>query len=134
MQEDFKYVMHDLSTLYVGAAYTYSELMNLDDAPFKFRSMVNKIMMKEVDGNTKISDHIFFIDPDGLSYMTYKHLKARFKMNVFHREANKGQGGYVSETHTIEEIRNDEFLQNNKDTIFVEELIIGKLNLAGLQL
>ena len=132
--QDYKYLIQDLTKMYVGAAYTYQELMDNEEVSFKLRSMIGKVMVKEVDGSTKISDHLFFIDKSSLTYMTLKHLKVKFKLNVFRKAANKGNGGYVNEIYTIDKIVDDEYLQQNKDTIFVEEMIISKLNLAALNL
>jgi len=131
---DYKYLIQDLTKMYIGAAYTYRELLNNEEVSFKLRSMIGKVMMKEVDGDTKISDHLFFIEKDSMTYMTLKTLKAKFKLNVFREDANHGKGGYVNEIYTIDKIIDDEFLQTHRDTIFVEEMIISKLSLAALSL
>ena len=37
--KDFKYVMHDLTNLYIGAKHTYNELLVLEEVPFKLKTL-----------------------------------------------------------------------------------------------
>ena len=58
--QDFKYVCQDMTNLYIGARYTYGELMALDEIPFKLKTILSHYMLKEVAEDTKIEDHIFY--------------------------------------------------------------------------
>ena len=58
---DFKYVMHDLTNVYIGAKLTYDEIMDLNEVPFKLKTIISHYMLKEVAGNTTIEKHIFYI-------------------------------------------------------------------------
>ena len=46
MNNDFKYVMHDMTNVYIGAKYTYDEIMDSDEVPFKFKVILSHYMLK----------------------------------------------------------------------------------------
>ncbi len=43
---DFKYYMQDTGHLYFGARYSYTELMEHEMVPFKFKSIIEHYIMK----------------------------------------------------------------------------------------
>ena len=47
---DFKYVMQDVSKVYIGAKYTYQEMMDTDEIPFKLKAILSHYILKEVAG------------------------------------------------------------------------------------
>ena len=51
---DFKYVMHDLTNIYIGAKHTYNELLVLEEVPFKLKTLISRFFVREVSGDTKI--------------------------------------------------------------------------------
>ena len=61
MNNDYKYVMHDMTNIYIGAKYTYDEIMDNDDVPFKFKTILSRYILKEVAGNTTLENHIFYM-------------------------------------------------------------------------
>lgn len=137
MQEnDFKYVIQDLTNVYIGARFSYTELMERDDVPFKLRSIFSHYMLKEVAGDTTLADHVFFITPQSQSYLVYKQMKARFRMNVWELADGRKhkKDGYVSKIYTIDDIVNNEELKARMDEIMVEELHITKLGLMAVSI
>lgn len=137
MQEnDFKYVIQDLTNVYIGARFSYTELMERDDVPFKLRSIFSHYMLKEVAGETTLADHVFFITPQSQSYLVYKQMKARFRLNVWEPADGRKhkKDGYVSKTYTIDDIVNNEELKARMDEIMVEELHFTKLGLMAVSI
>lgn len=132
----FEYVMQDVSHVYIGAKLTYGELMERDDVPFKLRAVLAHYMLKEVAAETTISDHLFFIRKNDLSYLAYKQMKARFKLSVWCEPDGKKRktAGYVSRLYTIDELLADEELQKNRDITVVEELCFKKFALVSVSL
>ena len=131
--KDFKYVMHDLTNLYIGAKYTYDELMVLDETPFKLKTLISRFILKEVDGGTRIEDHIFYLKETDMSYQIYKEMKAKFRLNVW-KDENDGvkKPGYKSGTYRISDIVGNEELMRKKDITIVEEVHITKLGLMAV--
>jgi len=46
--EDYKYVMMDTAFLYLGAKYSYGEIFENDEVPFKFRTIVERYIVPEI--------------------------------------------------------------------------------------
>lgn len=134
--EAFEYVMHDVSHVYIGAKLSYKDLMEHDDVPFKLRAIIAHYMLKEVAEDTTVSDHIFFIQKNDLSYLAYKQMKARFKLSVWCEADGKKRkkAGYESRLYTIDEILTDEELRKNRDITVVEEFTFKKFALASISL
>lgn len=136
MQEqnhDFQYVMQDVSRVYIGAKYTYQELMGLDEVPFKLKAILSHYILKEVAGDTTLENHIFYMKDTDLSYMVYHQMKASFKLD-FPVLSKKGTWQYKSAYHTIEEIVHNEEWQKNKDQIVVEEMMLSKMRIMLMSL
>ena len=132
---DFKYVMHDLTNLYIGARYSYEELLILDEVPFKLKTLISRFIIREVADTTKIEDHIFYMKETDMSYQIYKQIKAKFRLNVWKDERDGVKTpGYKSMTYRITEILGNEELMRKKDTIIVEEVHITKLGLMSAAL
>ena len=49
---DFKYILQDISNIYVGARSTYGELAENEDLPHKLREVIVRIILSEVAGDT----------------------------------------------------------------------------------
>ena len=132
---DFKYVMHDLTNLYIGAKHTYNELLVLEEVPFKLKTLISRFILREVSGDTKIEDHIFYLKETDMSYQIYKEMKARFRLNVWKDEKDGVKTpGYKSKTYRITEILGNEELMRKKDITMVEEVHITKLGLMSVSL
>ena len=132
---DFKYVMHDLTNVYIGAKHTYNELMVSDEVPFKLKTIISRYFLREVDGDTRIEDHIFYLKETDMSYQIYKEMKAKFRLNVW-KDENDGVKipGYKSSTYRIKDIVGNPELMKKKDITIVEEMHITKLGLMGVAL
>ena len=44
--QDFKYILQDLSKTMIGARFTYSELMEQERVPFKFQTIIDRLILK----------------------------------------------------------------------------------------
>lgn len=128
---DFKYVLQDFGNLYIGARFTYGEMLENDDIPFKWRAIVRHYLLKEVNPETTMENHIFFMTERDFSYETLRELKAKFKMSVWVLPDGKRHrtGHYESREYKIEEIVTSEELHRQMDSIIVEELHLTKLAL-----
>ena len=127
---DFKYIVQDMTSIYVGARFTYGELIENEDVPHKLKEVIFRIFLKEVAEDTTPENHVFYLSPESASCGAYKKMKARFRMNVW-EPAGKGRkkAGYVSREYTLEEVLGNRDLMRKKDTTVVEEVRISKLGL-----
>lgn len=132
-ENDYKYVLQDMTKLYIGTRFTYREMMDRDDISFKLKAIFSHYMLKEVAEDTTPENHVFYMKEGDLSYMVYHQLKARFKMD-FPVISKKGVWEYRSEYHTIDEIVHNTEWQEQKDRIVIEEMVISKMHIMSLPL
>ena len=52
--KDFKYVMQDMGAVYLGARYSYAELLEEEMIAFKLKTIISRYILKDVDSSTKI--------------------------------------------------------------------------------
>ena len=79
---DFKYFMQDTGSLYLGAKYTYQEILEDEMVTFKFKSIVEHYIMKDTDPETTLESQLYYMTPEQFSYKTYTQLKARVKVSL----------------------------------------------------
>ncbi len=132
-ENDFKYIVQDMSSIYVGARFTYGELIENEDVPHKLKEVIFRIFLKEVAEDTTPENHVFYLDKESASYRAYKKMKARFRMSVWY-PAGKGRkkSGYVNREYALEEVVGNRELAQKMDTIVVEEVKISKLGLGTI--
>lgn len=126
-EQDFKYLLQDFTKLYLGGKLTYDEILEHEDAPMKLKTVIARIICGEVDGGTTLENHLFFMDRSSRTYGCYKKMKALFKLNVW--DGKKGH--YVTRILNLDQVLEDKQLMENKDTVFLAEVIITKLGLMG---
>lgn len=127
-ERDYKHVIQDMTNLYIGGKLSYDEIMDMDEIPFKLKVILSQYILKEIAGDTTLENHIFYMKPEDMAYMIYKKLKVKFRLYVFDEEKQS----YVSHDYKIEEIVANEYLHQNMNTIFVEEMHVYKINLLAI--
>ena len=104
----------------------------MDEVPFRLKMILSHHMLKEVGPDTRIQDHIFFLDKTHMTYMVFKQMKASFRLSVWKETRRKKGPGYESRICRIDEIVEDPELMEKKDEIIVEEVHITKLGLMAV--
>ena len=129
----FKYVLQDVSKVYIGAKFTYQEMMEEEAVPFKLKAILSHYILKEVAGDTTPENHIFFIRDTDISCLVYRQLKAKFKLD-FPVRTPRGTWQYKSGYHTIDEILEKEDWRAKRDEIIVEEMVVTKMHIMMMSL
>lgn len=132
--EDFKYMLQDVSRIYIGAKYTYRELMQNPEAAFKWKSVIECYLLKETDPDTSLESDFYYMEPESFSYRTYEQLKAKLKISVLvEKQGKQGQTErvYREKVVSVEELVKMPLAQKKKDGIVVQELILSKLALVS---
>ena len=130
---DFKYVLQDVSKVYIGAKFTYQEMMEEEAVPFKLKAILSHYILKEVAGDTTPENHIFFIRDTDISCLVYRQLKAKFKLD-FPVRTPRGTWQYKSGYHTIDEILEKEDWRAKREEIIVEEMVVTKMHIMMMSL
>ncbi len=131
---DYKYVMQDTYQLYLGAKYTFEEIMDNEEIPFKFRLIVERYVYQDVDPKTTLESHFYYLEDKGLLYKTYKHIKLKVKFNVL--EEKKSLTGKRKKVYTTQIMTIDRFVQmtpaeKEEKGVVIQEICCSKLALMA---
>ena len=128
---DYKYVMQDVSSVYVGAKYTYDELIEGEDIPFKLKPLVNHYIKPELSGeDLSLESHFYYMEPHGFAYQTYLQLKTKVKFSILREKHGKRQ--YVTETWKLQEFVKMTPQQKEEAGVLIQEIALSKLALMTL--
>lgn len=126
-ENDYKYVLEDFSTVFIGANYRYEELMIHEVAPLKYKEVVARVFVHEVSPKVTIAEHLMQLSADDKSYMLYHQLKIKIKITQLKK---KGKG-YESKQCTFDEFMSSYQKRAADGECFVEEIILKKLHLVS---
>lgn len=137
--EDFKYVMLDTAFLYLGAKYSYTELIENEEVPFKLRSVFERYIIPEMDPETTLESHFYHMESKEFSYKTYRQLKIKIKVSrLVEKKGFLGLGKpkrvYVSEIIPLDKFVAIPKAQKERDGFLIQEIVISKLALMGFVL
>jgi len=78
-ENDYKYVLKETATTEIGARYTYEEALFHEFIPFKFQSIIQIYLLKEVTPDVVIGEHFLSITEGSLSYRIFNQLKIKIQ-------------------------------------------------------
>ncbi len=134
--EDYKYVMQDTAYLYLGAKYSYGEIVENEEIPFKFRTIAERYLIPEMGTDTTLESDLYYMLSKDFSCRTYMQLKAKVKVSrLVTKKGFFGKKSFKRVYQTVM-IPLSEFCEMSKeekerDGIFVQELVLNKLALAA---
>lgn len=134
--EDYKYVMQDTAYMYLGAKYSYGEIFENDEVPFKFRTIVERYIIPEIGVETTLESDLYYMNEKDFTYRTYRQLKAKVKVSRLVTKKQffglgKAERLYETVIIPLAEFANMTKAEKERDGIFVQELIINKLALMS---
>ncbi len=131
---DFKYFMQDTGSLYLGAKYSYAEILQDEMVTFKYKSIVEHYILKDTDPETTLESQLYYMTPEQFSYKTYLQLKARVKVSML-VEKKRLLGGssvqYEGKVMKLEEFVKMNLAQKKKCGVVVQELVLSKLGVMA---
>ncbi|MBQ9302260.1 hypothetical protein [Butyrivibrio sp.] len=129
-EDDFKYYMQDIERYYFGARYNYNELLNNEMVPFKFKTIISKYIKDEVDLDTSLESHLYYIEKDSFDYKLYRQLRLRIRTSQY-KDPSNHEKGFKEKVYTIEQLVKMNKDEKEEKGIIIRELIISKLALFG---
>lgn len=135
--EDFKYMLQDVGRIYIGAKYTYRELMEHPETAFKFKSVIEHYLLRDADPDTSLESDFYYMKPESFSCRTYEQLKVKLKISILvDRKGKQGvtERAYRERIVSLEELVEMPLAQKKRDGIVVQELILSKLALVSFVL
>ncbi|MCM1125516.1 MAG: hypothetical protein NC429_03515 [Lachnospiraceae bacterium] len=130
--EDFKYVMQDTGNLYLGAKYSYEELLSQEMIPFKLKAVINHYILKEASSETTLESQFYYLEGDSFLYETFAQLKTKVKVQIqttwkplFGREKLV----YKEQILKLHELVEMNLAKKKASGVIIREIIISKLGL-----
>ena len=74
--------MENMSVLQIGAKYSYRELVDDIDLSYKYRCIIKQLLLQEVDADTTIESHLYYMKPQDESCRIYRQLRAKIRIYV----------------------------------------------------
>lgn len=133
--EDYKYIMQDTSNLYIGAKYTFEEIMKDDEIYFKFRLILQKYILPEVNIRDSIETHLYYLNKNSFLVKLYDHLKVRIKVNLIEEKRTllgKVKRKYVTKTLKIHELVQMSTADKERCGMVIQELKVSKLAIISI--
>lgn len=128
--KDYKYVMGDNSSIYLGGKFTYREMLDSDEVPFKFQSIMEHYLLKDTDPETSLESQFYYMTPDSFSYRTYLQLKTRVKVcELVEKKSLLGKvtRNYQQKIYTLKDFAAINLAQKKARGFVVQEIILSKL-------
>ena len=132
--EDYKYVMQDTYQLYLGAKYTFEEITDNEEIPFKFRLIVERYVYQDIDPQTTLESHFYYLSDKGILFKTYKHIKLKVKINVIEETRSlfgKRKQAYVTRVLPIQELAAMPVEEKQRKGMVIQEIMCSKLALMA---
>lgn len=134
-ENDFKYVMQDISHVYIGGRISYEDLGEQYDTPSKLKSAIYRIVIDETDLSMSVGEHLLLLQPNTKSFLMYKQLAVKIKIGFLEKKVDKKgieREEYVSRIYSVEQLVEDNFLHEHKDEYVIQEVSFGKRKLMSL--
>ncbi|MBP3350908.1 MAG: hypothetical protein J6L65_00720 [Lachnospiraceae bacterium] len=134
--EDYKYVMTDTAFLYIGSKYSYREIWENEDIPFKFRTIVERYLIPEIGAETTLESDLYHMTEKDFTCRTYLQLRAKVKVSQLVTKKGFLGLGKPKRVYQTVMIPLAQFVkltkeEKEKDGIFIQELSINKLALMA---
>jgi hypothetical protein len=129
---DYKYIMQDAGAIYIGARYSYQEIMDEEMANFKFKSIIEHYIAKDTDLSTTLESHLYYMMPEQFSRRTYEQLRLKVKVSVMEEKKSlfgKPKTGYSTKVVHLDELVGWNLAQKKTKGLVIQEIIISKLAL-----
>lgn len=135
--DDFKYIIQDINTIYIGKELSYAEMLDRADVPFKFKAIISAYFAKETDLNQKLIEHLLEVSNEEFSYRIFEQLK--LTVRVFYSEKKNGFGGRQKEKWVHKAYPVTEFCARQREavkagTVQIEDIAISKLALMMISI
>ncbi|MBQ7447651.1 MAG: hypothetical protein IJV59_06825, partial [Eubacterium sp.] len=72
--KDFKYVPQYLSKTILGARFTYQELLEQERVPFKFQTIIDRLILPCMQEDMEIGKHMLLLTASDKNFRIYDSL------------------------------------------------------------
>ena len=79
--QDYRYILQDTGTLFVGAKFNFGDIAGEVEIPFKFRSIMMRHILQEVDKEDTFESTFYYMKPEGYVYEVFAQLRTKVKVS-----------------------------------------------------
>ncbi len=98
--QDYKYIIQDTGKLYIGAKFEFGEVAKEEELPFKFRSIIMKCVLPELQSDSTFESVFYYMQPEGYLYEMFLQLRTKIKVSKLTKTKNLfGKVSYVYKEH-----------------------------------
>lgn len=135
--KDYKYTMADYSNIYLGAKFTYRDVLEHPDVNFKLKAIIERYFLNELDPDTTLESHFYYMTKDEFAAKTYEQLKVKVKFNILEEKKGlfgKSKNVYVSKTLPIRKFMEINLAKKKAGGVVISEIAFPKFALMGFVL
>ena len=126
-ENDYKYVIQEFSKTMIGARYTYREILSAERVPFKFQTIVDRLIVPYADIDMMLGDHLLNMTADDKNKRIFENLKAKLRISI-----PQADGSYTTKDMSLGALIAID--PEEKKDFFIQEMIISNLALFGFKL
>ena len=135
--KDFKYVMQDMGAVYLGARYSYAELLEEEMIAFKLKTIISRYILKDVDSSTTLESHFYYMTADSFAYQTFLELKVKVKVSL--PEEKKSLTGkericYKDKVYALKDLAELNLARKKQMGMIIREIIVSKLGVMSFSI
>ncbi len=130
--KDYKYMIQDTGNVYIGARFSYKEVIEDETIPFKFKVIVERYIKQDLEDSVTLESHFYYMQPEGFAFQSYKQLRTKVKYNEWIVKKNifgKTVKRYVTRVLPIEKFAVISVEEKKKNSVMIQEIILSKLGL-----
>lgn len=134
---DFKYVMMDVGSIYLGARFSFGELLNEEMTPFKLKAVIRQYILKETSEDTTLESQFYYLERDMFLYEIFSQLKIKVKVNVqAEKKSLFGKSTYQYEERILQlkNLTEMNLAKKKASGMIIREIIVSKLGLMTFSL
>ena len=132
---DFKYVMMDVGNIYLGARFSFGELLSEEQVPFKLKAVINHYILKEAALENTLESQFYYLEKGTFLYDVFSQLKTRVKINIRKERrtllTRREKQQYQEKIVSLRELAEMELPEKKASGVIVREIVISKLGLMS---
>lgn len=132
--EPYKYIMQDVGNIYIGAKFSYRELIDNENLNFKMKAIIKQYILKESDMENTLESQLFYLEKNNFVYETLSQLKIKVKAQVLEQKKalfGKTKSVYAEKVFTLDELTDINLAKKKGMGMVITEMTISKLSLMS---
>ena len=124
--------MMDTGNIYLGARFTFGELLEQEMVPFKLKTIIRRYFLSETTEDTSLESQFYYLEKGTILYDTFKQLRIKVKVNVQAEKKSffgKTTCKYEEKIMSLDELTDCNLARKKASGMIIREIIISKLGL-----